>query len=353
MAIQYTATDFLNKLFQNNYSYTNSYRKKVCEPNKDVETLQMDAAGLKKTVKDIGKFKGLVSNTGLDNIKVYYKKTVVESEGPKTRLEKLFKNLAKTYNSMNKDAEKISDPELKEQMDKLGKLFDKNEKDLKKIGLKKQDGKYVFNSEVFADADGKVLNRLLEGKDSFVKQADKIMRNIETRLEDLQYSVVERNLMKTTKYDKNEITLATSFIMAKESMKELGGISDKILASEPLSEDLKKDIRNNFYAILGLYENASKFDSEDCKNFKALFEDSETQSKLAKVGITVGTGIGGEKTLKYNEPDFDDPDVRNEYISLFRKDSEFVKKITDCCNDGYYNIVKPENIGVSIIDTYA
>lgn len=355
MAIQYTATDFLNKLSQSNYSYTNAYKKKVCESNKDVETLQVDVAGLKKTMKDIGKSKGLSFNSGLDKLTIYYKKNVVESKGlnSKTRLEKHFSNLAKTYNSMNKDAEKISDSEIEKQMDKLEELFEKNEKDLKKIGLKKKDGKYVFDSEVFKKADGKVINRLLEGKDSFVNQADKIMRKIETRLDDLQYSVVERNLMRTTRYDKDEINLAYSFMFAKESMEKLSGISDGFLASEPLSETSKKEIENHFHSIFLLYENANDFDQEDCKKLKELFEDPETEAKLAKVGITVGEGVDGEKVLKYNEPDFDDPDVRNEFVSLFGENSEFTKKVTDCCNNAYHNIVKPEKIGVSIVDVYA
>lgn len=353
MAIQYTASDFLNKLSQNNYSYTNTYKKKVCEQNKDVETLQVDVTGLKKTMKALGKYKNVSLDSGKNKVKIYYKKTAVESTGSRTRLEKQFKNLVKTYNAMNKDAEKISDPELEKQMDKLEKLFKENEKDLKKIGVKKKGSKYEFDSEVFADADGKVLDRLLNGKDSFVKQADKIMRNIDMHLEDMQYSIVERNLMKTTKYDKDEMNLATAFVMAKESVEKLGSLSDNVSESEPLSEDQKKDIRNNVYSILSLYEKANRFDSEDCKNLKALFEDPETKSKLEKVGITVENGIDGEKTLKYSEPDFNDSDVRNEYINLFGKGSEFVKKITDCCNDGYHNIVKPENIGVSIVDTYA
>lgn len=353
MAIQYTASDFLIKLSQSNNSYTNVYRKKVRESNENVETLQVDVAGLKKTVKDLGKAsKGMVLNSQLENFKIYYKKTAVENKGSslKTRLEKQFQNLAKTYNSMKTDAEKVSDAELDKQMEKLEKLFDKNERDLKKIGVKKKDGKYVFDSDTFEDADSKVINRLLEGKDSFISQTEKIMRKIETRLVDIQYSTVQRNLMRTTKYDKDEITIAASFIQAKEATEKLSSIGNHILDTGMLSEEEKKEIQNNFFVLINTYDNANNFDNEDCNKLKDLCKEKKVE--LAKVGITIEEDSDGKKTMKYDKPDFDDPGFQNAYISLFEKDSQFVNDIVNCCNNGFKNTLKPENVGVSIVDVY-
>lgn len=354
MAIQYTASDFLNKLSQSNYTYTNAYRKKVWESNEHVETLQVDVAGLKKTVKDLGKAsKGMVLNSGLDNLKIYYKKTAVENKGSgsKTRLEKHFQNLVKTYNSMKIDAEKVSDEELDKQMEKLEKLFDKNEKDLKKIGLKKKDGKYVFDSETFKDADNKAINRLLEGKDSFVRQTEKIMRNIETRLEDIQYTTVQRNLMRSTKYDDDEITLASSFTLAKETTKVLG-MCGELLEAGALPEEFKQEIAEDLSLFVSAYNSANQYENEDCNNLKAFCEGKEAE--LAKVGISIKEDDDGKKIMEYDETtNLDDPDIQNAYIDLFGKDSEFVKNVVDFCTNGFNNTIKPENIGVSIVDVYA
>lgn len=354
MAIQYTATDFLRKLSQSNYSYTNAYRKKVCESNKDVETLQLDVAGLKKTVKDLGKAsKGMVFNSGLDNLKIYYKKTAVETKGlgSKTRLEKHFQKFAKTYNSLKSDAENVSDKELDKQMEKLDKLFEKNEKDLKKIGLKKKNGKYVFDSETFKDADSKVINRVLEGKDSFVRQTEKIMRQIETRLDDIQYTTVQRNLVRTTKYDDDQITLASSFTLAKETTKVLG-MCGELLEIGALPEEYKLEIPEDLSLFVNAYNSANQYENEDCNNLKAFCEGKETE--LAKVGIFFQEDDNGNKIMKYDETtSLDDPNFQNAYIDLFGKDSEFVKNVIDFCSSGFNNTIKPENIGVSIVDIYA
>lgn len=353
MAIQYTATDFLNKLSQSNYTYTNAYRKKVYELNKDVETLQVDVTGLKKTAKDLGKSsKGLALNAGLENLKIYYKKKAVESKGQtsKNRLGKQLQTLAKTYNALNMDAEKVQDDELEKQMEKLEKLFDKNEKDLKKIGLKKKNGKYVFDNDVFEDADNKDINRLLDGKDSFIKQTEKIMRKLEMRLDDLQYNIVDRNMMRTTKYNNDEILLASSFTLAKETTKILG-ICGELLEAGVLPEEFKGEIKENFGLFAVAYNSASKYEKEENNKLKELCEKNETE--LAKVGISFKIDAEGKKTMQYDEQDLDNLDFQSAYINLFGKDSEFVKGIIDCCSDGINKTLKPENIGVSIVDVYA
>lgn len=355
MAIQYTATGLLNKLSESNFSYTNAYRKKVHESNRSVEALQVDVAGLKKTMKDLGKCAtGLSSMAGLDNLKIYYKKNAVETKGfnSKSRLEKQFKNLTKIYNSMNKDAEEVSDEELGKQMKKLEKLFDENDKDLKKIGLKKKDGKYVFDSEIFADADNKVIKRLSEGRNSFVKQADKIMRNMEARLDDLQYSIVERNMMRTTKYDTDQISLANNFVFEKGNVTMLQAYS-KFFEAGGIPEAYKEECENELKYFTEFACNlANRYDNEDYNKLKALCESKKEE--LVKVGLIFQDDGNGKSEMVYNDAtDFDSPEFQNAYVSLFGENSEFVKKITEHCDKGYLNVIEPEKINVSIVDMQA
>jgi len=330
MAIQYTAVNFLSRLSENNYSYTNTYKKKVRESNADVETLQDDIAELKKTVKDLGRYtKGVTSQN---------------------RLEKKLKKFVKTYNSMDKNAEKVSNDELEKQFEKLEKLFSENEKDLKKIGLKRSDKKLEFDSDVFKDADNKIINKLFEGRNCFIKQADKLMRKIEECADNSQYSMVERNLTKTTRYDENEMSLACFFIDAKENMELLGLYSGLIEAggfSEEYKENCEKELK--YFTDLAC-NNAVNYEDENYNNMKALCEDKKEE--LAKIGITFEDGISGENTMKYDETlaDLNQPDVQSAYVSLFGKDSEFIKNLMECCNKGFNAIIKPEKLGVSIVD---
>lgn len=331
MAIQYTATDFLNKLSANNFSYTNSYKKKVREANTDVETLQEDIIKLKKTVKSLGKYSEGVTS--------------------KTRLEKQLESLVKTYNSMDKDTGKISNDELAKQMDKFDKLFSENEKSLKKVGLKKSDGKLEFDSEVFEDAEDKFISKLFEGKDSFIKQADKLIRRIEECADNAQYSMVERTFGSTIRYGTEEMQLAHSFVLAKETTRILaicGGLMEMGALTEEYEEELKTDL-GIFSGYV--YNNANYYEDENYDKLQALCEDKKEE--LSKIGLTFNENLDGKNEMMYDDTiDIDSAEFQEAYISLFGNNSEFVNNITDCCSNGFDSVLNTEKIGVSIVDEY-
>lgn len=332
MAIQYTATDFLDKLSANNFSYTNSYKKKVCKANTDVETLQEDIVKLKKTVKSLGKYsKGVTS---------------------KTRLEELFQSLVKTYNSMDKDAEKISDDELVRQVDKFEKLFSENEKNLKKIGLKKSDGKLEFDRDVFADAEDKVINKIFEGKDSFVKQANKLVRKIEECADASQYSMVERRISSITRYNTDDMQLAQAFVLAKETTRILsicGELMEMGAPAEEYEEELLMDL--DIFAEY-VYNNANNNEIESYDKLQAICDDKKEE--LSKIGLTFYENSVGDNEMAYdNAVTISNAEFQNAYISLFGTNSEFVNNIMDCCSDGFNDVLKPDRLGVSIVDQYA
>lgn len=332
MAIQYTATDFINKLSANNFSYTNSYKKKIREANTDVETLQGDIIKLKKTVKSLGKYsEGVMS---------------------KTRLGKLFQSLVKTYNLIDKDSEKISDDELAKQMDKFEKLFSENEKNLKKIGLKKSDGKLEFDSDVFEDADDKIVNKLFEGKNSFVKQANKLVRKIEEYADDSQFSIVERRISSITRYNTDDMQLAQTFVLAKETTRILGICGELMEMGAPVEEyeeELSMDL--GIFAEY-VYNNANNNENDSYDKLQAICDDKKEE--LSKIGLTFYENSDGDKEMAYdNALTISDAEFQNAYISLFGTDSEFVNNIMDCCSDGFNDVLKPDRIGVSIVDQYA
>lgn len=332
MAIQYTATDFLNKLSANNFSYTNSYKKKVREANADVEMLQDDIAALQKAVRSLGKY----------------------SEGvtPKTRLEKQLQSLVKTYNSMDKSADKVLNDELAKQMDKFEKLFSENEKNLKKIGLKKSDGKLEFDSDVFEDAEDKIINKLFEGKDSFVKQADKLIRKIEECADNSQYSMVERSFSSTTRYDTDDMQLAHFFVLAKETTRILG-ICGGIMEMGALPEEYEEELKMDLGIFAGyVYNNANNYENESYDRLQTLCEDKEEE--LSKIGLTFYENPDGKNEMMYDDTvDCGSTEFQSAYISLFGQNAEFVNNIIDSCSDGFNEILKPEKLGVSIVDEYA
>ena len=161
-------------LGENAYNNSGVYKKKITVSNLDIEMLKEDIEKLKKPIKKLAKYS--------------------EDSTPKTAVKKQVESLVKTYNAYKKNMGKITDDETKEQIEKLEKLFSDNESALKKIGLKKSDKKMEFDSDIFDKADKKIINKLFEGKDSFAKKADKIIRIMEECAGNAQYRIEEFNV---------------------------------------------------------------------------------------------------------------------------------------------------------------
>lgn len=326
MAIQYTARDFYLKMFNTlpqhnfNYAYDYSYKKKVSESDTDMEALQEDITKLKKTVKSLGKYS--------------------ESGTTKARLKSQLESLVKTYNTYNKKAGKISDDETKEQIEKLEELFSDNEKALKKIGLKKSDKKLELDSDTFDDADQKWINKLFVGRNSFVKQASKIVRKLEDCADKAQYSVKEHNFSGTMRYSDDDINLVQFFLQTSNNANILHNLGEGMENGND-NEDIVKDNLNSFAECSDYYDN------EYYDKVKALCVDN--QSELSKIGITM-ENTDGKITMKYDDDmtNFD----RQAFINLFGKNAEFINSIKECYINGYAQTIKAEKIGVSIVDKY-
>jgi ABC-type transporter Mla subunit MlaD len=170
------------------------YRKLVRVADEDVEDFQKKFDEFRKTVRKLHNYSS--SNTTNDKLKKY------------------IEDFADTYNSMVKDKGNITDKSLLKQLDKLDTLIDDNSKDLKKIGLKKTDGKLEFDDEKFdddADSELKTIKSLFMGTDSFIGQAFLLMRKIDKSASDAQYIITERYYRKKVdSTDSNTTTNNTS-----------------------------------------------------------------------------------------------------------------------------------------------
>ena len=96
MTVQYTPFDLIQKIMQNNYSYTHSYTKKITEADENVEKLQDKVGKFKKSVQKLKRYSaGSIS------------KDLLESQA---------EDLVKTYNDMKNSSAKVTDPALRRQM---------------------------------------------------------------------------------------------------------------------------------------------------------------------------------------------------------------------------------------------
>lgn len=314
--------DFCIDLAAKNYSYPYSYKKKISESNPNIETLQEDIEKLKKPVKRLAKYSGDLT--------------------PKSAVKKQLESLAKMYNTYKKSTGKITDDETKEQIEKLEKLFSDNEAALKKLGLKKSDKKMELDSDIFDKADKKIINKIFEGRDSFAKKADKIIKKMEECAGNAQYKIREYNIGATMQYSSDDVDMALFFGLRNENANELAGLSESMKSGEN-NMNLAKDKLVKFAE----YSNSNYYDNEYHDKLKTLL--TANKNELSKIGIIV-KDTDGEKTIEYDEniSNFDS----KAFIKLFGQNAEFVKSFKEYCTIGIEQALKTKKVGVSL-DIYA
>lgn len=321
MTINYNSSSLLDTIQNNGNKYTKSYTKRVREADEDVEDFQEKFEDFRKVVRNLHN----------------YSSTSITDDKLKTYLTKL----TDTYNSMVKNKDSITDSSLQKQLDKLDTLIDDNAKSLKKLGLKKTDGKLEFDEDTFDDdADKKTINKLFTGTDSFIDQAYKLMRKIDKSASDAQYVTTEYNLHSTTKYSDADILNANVYLLMQQSGSLLNDYykynQNNML--EYNEETNKDNINQILYSLsLGL-ESADKTD-------RLTGICSDNKDNLKKLGISYDAD---NKTITYSEPSSIDEDAFN---ALFSSDEgSFYTKLSAYCKDGYSQTMQLDKIGVTLID---
>lgn len=334
MAGQYTIDDLCSKI-AGNYSYRSVCAKKTVEANENVQNLQENIEKFRKNVKCLKKYTSGVTS--------------------KSRLENQIKELVDSYNGIKKTSGSITDKDLCKKLSKLDKLFSDNEKALKKIGIKKLGNKFTFDKEALEDAADAEIDSFFIGKDSFISNADKIIRGIDKDAEDLEYETVIRNVSKTVKYDRDKIDLVASLNSLRNNILQLQYFSGVVASGSGSVED-EDTINTALKQFQELYnQNVMDKSSMDEGNALNAIKNLGTvhEAQLNQIGLSFNAD-NGRLEFSGNQNIFD-PDFAKAYLSLFSTDDEasFGAAVTTQCQNVFYLIVKPDDIGVTIINQYA
>lgn len=326
MTVQYSPVELIKKIAQNNYSYTNSYFKKVTETNADVEKLQGKADTFRKKVNAVKR----------------YRSGGISKELLATQVE----DLVKAYNDMSKTASSVTDKDIQKQLTKLEKLFSDNEKNLKKVGIEKVNGQYTFDSDTLEEAPDKYIDALFVGHDSFIGQADKIMRKVEETSDDALYDVAEHKLMRTLNYPKTDILLATNMTLAGNAASSIKSFNNAV-QSGYFNQESTKELLKSF--AKSVYRTDWAAENEDIDRLNQLCLKNEED--LAKVGLHFDAD---QKNLTFDESiDMTTDEFKNAYNTLFSPNAPFGNAVSQQCKDIFNNIIQPDKLGVSILDQYA
>ena len=332
MNISYSASDLYNKISSNGNSYISSYRKNVREANINVQGLQEDIEGFRKSVRKLKNFDS---------------DTVTRS-----KLEKYLGDFAKSYNELKDFGEKITDKELLKTLSKLEDFMEENKKSLKKLGLKESDGEWSFDSELLEETKESDINKLFEGNDALFKQLDKLMRKVEKKADEEEYQMVLRNFHTVSKYSKEEMEQAgiAHYLQGvisgvQERNKEVQAYDSATGAS---SESIKKGIDGFIAGYNSVLEKAMDSVSNYKKDIIEKTKEAETVTNFSKLGITVKD----DGTLEYYSDAIIDDTFKEGYAALFGENAAYGNVIKTYAKNIFNTTMRTESLGITI-DSYA
>lgn len=326
MNIQYKPFDLIDTIRDNNLSYTHSFTKKVTTADANVEKLQDKAESFRKSVKKLKRY----SPGGIS----------------REMLTDQAEDLVKSYNAMKNSSDLVTDKDVQKQLSKLDKLFSDNERTLRKAGIEKLNGKYTFDRAAFAEASEKTINTLFTGHDSLVGKADKILRNVEETTDDIQYVTSEYNVSSTLKYEEKDMLTAEYSTIAGQATSTL-----KLIPSDALSDSSMRDSVRDLLQLFSksAYRTNSAGKNENIDKLNQLCLDQK--DRLAKLGLTFDSG---QKNMIFDaNVDMTTADFQNTYNELFGKNAAFGNTVIQYSKNVFNDIIKPDQIGVSIIDAQA
>ena len=326
MNIQYKPFDLIDTIRDNNLSYTHSFTKKVTTADANVEKLQDKAESFRKSVKKLKRY----SPGGIS----------------REMLTDQAEDLVKSYNAMKNSSDLVTDKDVQKQLSKLDKLFSDNERTLRKAGIEKLNGQYTFDRAAFAEASEKTINTLFTGHDSLVGKADKILRNVEETTDDIQYVTSEYNVSSTLKYEEKDMLTAEYSTIAGQATSTL-----KLIPSGALSDSSMRDSVRDLLQLFSksAYRTNSAGKNENIDKLNQLCLDQK--DRLAKLGLTFDSG---QKNMIFDaNVDMTTADFQNTYNELFGKNAAFGNTVIQYSKNVFNDIIKPDQIGVSIIDAQA
>lgn len=160
-----------------------------------------------------------------DKVKVLYEKTKKLSmyrsgSYNESRLTDQLTKFKDAYNTLKKKYDSVSDnPTITKELNKLDSLIAENEKELKKIGIKKNSkGVLEFDSEQLQEAKQSTIDSFFEGTGSFFKLTNKIMKRIDNAVETETYSVETIKVPVYYSYNKEDINTAENILDINKSL---------------------------------------------------------------------------------------------------------------------------------------
>lgn len=314
----YSMSSFYNKIYTSN---------QYVSPESKIRKTISAKDNMTELINESDKFRNRI--TKLDN---YKKSTHQES-----KLIRNINSFVKEYNSFKKKADGAKDSQISKKMDELEKLISDNKKELKKAGITvDKKNQLRFDSTDFDEINKKVFEGLFSGKDSFIKKANKIIRDVNYYSKENEISEEYVKYHPTVNYSRYEINLAGA----------CNGMNHVVNAFSKRDSNFDELAMSDFsilYNNIILYSPGNSTAIENLKNIS-----SEKQEELSKIGITV------DEEGCYGFNPVDDMEAANTAFDILFHDSEegeatdYVSAIKQSIYDIFRQSLKTDKIGITI-----
>lgn len=327
--VQYSTLDFINRIKNNGNTYSYNYQKKVREANTNVQDLQDDIDTFRKNIRDLRKYS--------------------EDSVTRNKVERQIKAFVKGYNDLKEGSETVKDKNIQKELKKLDTLIDENEKTLKKLGVKRKDNILKFDSDIFKKVEDKDVAKLSKslfvGKDSFMTQANRIMRTFEKEADAAEYSVSIRKCHSITQYSDNEVDIATdAYNLSNVSAAQCQSLVEKI-QTNTISEDEKNLINSTYLPqFVEDYNKLMDFSENNSiiKSLQELTQSDSIKSQLSNIGISVKD----DGKLEFNSITMDDT-FCNTYCDIFKNTDSYASQIKEFCKSTINSVLKADKLGIT------
>lgn len=325
MSTIYGASTFL-EMIQKGYKYTTHYQKKIRETNAEMEECEEKLTDMRKAVKNLSKY---------------------DSTTTKEKLEKQLKKFVKTYNEVKDSSEEIINKKMSNSLKQLESLFTEHEKELSKLGIRENTkGEIIFDSEKFEDVKQKDIDKLLVGKDSFIRDMFKMSKILQKQAQEACCNTVNKHFFSQIPFDNDDIAAATASLELTVDISKCKAVNT-LIQNGNMDDEQIINVHDNIHRFISSYNTLIVAFSDKSQINTIIEKTASYQDELSTIGISIDESLNALNYSNVNTIDTDE--YKAAYEMLFgNNQSAYSNALEHYAAKIYTTSLDTESHGISI-----
>ncbi len=326
MSTIYGASTFL-AMIQDGYKYTTHYQKNVRETDTEVEEYEEKLTDMRKAIKNLNQYKPATTT--------------------KEKLEKQLKKFVNSYNEIKDGSEEIANKKIAKSLKQLESILIEHEKELKKLGIRENTkGEIIFDSEKFKDVEQKNIDKLLVGKDSFIRDIFKMTKNLQKQAQEARYNTVNRKFFSQIPFESNDVAAATASLELTVDISKFETFNT-IIQDGSMTDEQITNIHDNINCFINSYNTLCIAFSDNSQVTAMIEKTASYKNELSTIGISIDES---SNILNYSKVDnLDTDEYKAAYELLFgNSDATYSSLLKQYTAKIYTTALDTDSHGISI-----